>query len=429
MNEHQVFAKCAWRLIPFMALLYLVSFIDRTNAGFAALTMNKDLGFSPTVFGFGAGIFYLGFVLFQVPANLILERIGARRWVFSILAVWGLLSASNALVQTPMSFYVVRFLLGVAEAGFTPGMFLYLTYWFPRGYLARITAYFMIANPLSFVIGGPLASLILGMDGAAGLHGWQWIFLIEGIPAFLLAFVVLKFLPDGPARAAWLTGNEKETVGAHLAIEEPAGRPDLWPALRDPRVLALGIAFFAFNSSSYGVYLWLPQIVQAMGFSNTATGFVVALCFLAGIPAMILVGRSSSRRGERIWHVAIPWLLAGASLAAASLVQSNAIILAALAIGLAAQYAPFGAFFSLPSSFLRGTAAAGGIGLINTFGSFGGVLGPVLIGALMQGSGDYASSFVVIALGYAISALIVIAVGRAMAPRPVLAAAQVGGAE
>jgi MFS transporter, ACS family, tartrate transporter len=429
MSEQQVFAKCAWRLIPFMGLLYLVSFIDRTNAGFAALTMNKDLGFSPTVFGFGAGIFFIGYALFQVPANLILERIGARRWIFCILAVWGLLSASNALVQNPISFYVVRFLLGVAEAGFSPGMFLFLTYWFPRGYLARLTAYFMIANPLSFVIGGPLASLILGMDGAAGLHGWQWIFLIEGIPAFLLAFVVLKFLPDGPAHAAWLTGEEKETVTARLAIEEPAGRPDLWPALRDPRVLALGIAYFAFNASSYGVYLWLPKIVQAMGFSNTATGFIVALCFVASIPVMILCGRSSSRRGERIWHVGLPWLLAGASLAAASLVQSSTIILAALAIGLAGNYAPFGAFFSLPSSFLRGTAAAGGIGLIGTFGNFGSFLGPVLIGALVQGSGDYASGFAAVALGFVLAALIVLAVGRAMAPRPVLAAPRASTAE
>jgi len=419
-EQEQVFTKCGWRLIPFMGLLYLVSFIDRTNAGLAALTMNKDLGFSPTVFGFGAGIFFIGYALFQVPANVILERIGARRWVFCIMAVWGLLSASSALIQTPISFYVVRFLLGVAEAGFVPGMFLYLTYWFPRGYLARYTAYFMIANPLSFVIGGPLASLILGMDGVGGLHGWQWIFLIEGIPAFLLAFVVLKFLADGPARAAWLTSEEKVAVAARLTIEEPAGRPDLWPALRDPRVLALGIAYFMFNASSYGVYLWLPQIVRAMGFSNTATGFIVALCFVASTPAMILCGRSSSRRGERIWHVGLSWLLAGASLATASLVQSNAIILAAFAIGLAAQYAPFGAFFSLPSSFLRGTAAAGGIGLIGTFGNVGASLGPVLIGVLVQGSGNYRTGFAADGIGYALAALIVIGVGRALASRALI---------
>ena len=385
MSEQKIFAKCAWRLIPFMGLLYLVNFIDRTNAGFAALTMNKDLGFSPTVFGFGAGIFFIGYALFQVPANVILERLGARRWVFCILAVWGLLSASNALVQTPMSFYVVRFLLGVAEAGFYPGMILYLTYWFPRGHLARLTAIFAVAIPLSFVIGGPLASIILGMDGVAGLHGWQWLFLIEGVPAFLLSFAVLKLLPDGPKDAPWLTSGEKKTIAARLATEEPAGPSKLWQALRDPRVLALGIAYFAFGASLYGVFLWLPQIVQAMGFSNTATGFVVALCVVTSIPAMILGGRSSSISGERVWHVALPWLLAASAFAAASVVQSNLIVLAALSFGLIGMFAAYGAFWSLPPSFLRGTAAAGGIGLINAIGNFGGFLGPSLLGRAEAG--------------------------------------------
>src|SRR5579864_7136988 len=208
MSAHQIFAKCAWRLIPFAMLLYIVNLVDRTNAGFAALTMNKDLGFSPTIFGFGAGIFFIGYALFQVPANVLLEGIGARRWVFSIMAAWSLLSASTALVHNPISFYVVRFFLGVAEAGLVPGMFLYLTYWFPRSQLARYTAYFMIANPLSFVVGGPLSSLILKMDRVAGLHGWQWLFLMEGVPAFLLSFAVLKFLPDSPALAAWLMPEE-----------------------------------------------------------------------------------------------------------------------------------------------------------------------------------------------------------------------------
>ena len=419
-KQDQVFTKCAWRLIPFIGLLYLVSFIDRTNAGFAAHTMNVDLGFSPTVFGFGAGIFFMGYALFQVPANVLLEKIGARRWVFCIMAVWGLLAASNALVQTPVSYYVVRFLLGVAEAGFIPGMFLYLTYWFPRGHLARYTAYFMIANPLSFVIGGPLSSLILRMDGLDGLHGWQWLFLLEGLPAFLLSFAVLKFLPDRPANAEWLTSREQDTVAARLSTEEPSGRPDLWSALCDPRVIALGIAYSAFNAASYGIYLWVPQIVRAMGFSNSASGFIVALCFVAAIPAIILGGRSSSKRGERVWHVGLLWLLAGACLAAASVVQSNAIILAALAIGLAAQYAPFGAFFSLPSSFLRGTAAAGGIGLINAFGNVGAFLGPFLIGVLVQGSGNYRTGFAADAIGYALAALVVISVGRALALRALI---------
>ena len=347
-----------------------------------------------------------------------LDRIGARRWFFCIMSVWGLLSASNAFAQTQISFYVVRFLLGVAEAGFVPGMFLYLTYWFPRGHLARLTAYFMIAVPLSFVIGGPVSSLILGMDGLAGLHGWQWLFLMEGLPALLLAFAVLKYLPDGPARALWLTNGEKQTIAARLRADEPAGRPDLWPALRDLRVVALGIAFLAANVAAYGLLLWLPQIVKAMGFSNTGTGFVVAMCFVTAIPAMILGGRSSSRRGERIWHVALPWLLTGLCLAVASLTQSNAIVLAALVIGLAANSATYGAFHSLPSSFLRGTAVAGGIGLMGTFGNIGAILGPPLTGVLVQGSGNYSTGFAADGIGFALAALIVIGVGITLAARP-----------
>jgi ACS family tartrate transporter-like MFS transporter len=418
-EQDYVFTKCAWRLIPSMGLLYLISFIDRTNAGFAAHTMNKDLGFSPTVYGFGAGIFFIGYSLFQVPANMILERIGARRWVFCIMAAWGFLSASNAMIQTAISFYVVRFFLGVAEAGLFPGMLLYLTYWFPRGHLARFTAYFMIALPLSFVVGGPLSSLILGMDGIAGLHGWQWLFMMEGLPAFLLSFAVLRFLPDRPAHASWLTCDEKNKIAARLATEEPSGRPDLWQALLDLRLLALGIGAVASYAGAYGIYLWLPQIVQAMGFSNTATGFVVALCYLAGIPAMILVGRSSSRRGERIWHVAMPCLVAAAGLAVAGFTQSNALVLAALTLALIGNLAAFGPYFSLPPSFLRGTAAAGGIALVGTFGNVGAFLGPVLTGVLLQGSGDYRFGFVADAVEYAIAALIVIAVGRALAPRMV----------
>jgi MFS transporter, ACS family, tartrate transporter len=265
------------------------------------------------------------------------------------------------------------------------------------------------------------------MDGMAGLHGWQWLFLMEGLPALLLSFAVLKLLPDGPAHATWLTGEDKKMLAARLTTEEPVGRPDLWPALRDPRLLALGISAVAVYAANYGIYLWLPQIVQAMGFSNTATGFVVASCYVAGIPAMILVGRSSSRRGERIWHVALPNLLTTLCLAVASLAQSNAILLLALAIGVTATYAPHGPYYSLPSSFLRGTAAAGGIGLIGTFGNFGGFFGPILIGVLMQGSGDYRTGFAADALWYAIAALIVLAVGRTLAPRSTMVAAKVGG--
>jgi MFS transporter, ACS family, tartrate transporter len=416
MSESQIFAKCAWRLIPFMSLLYLVSFIDRTNAGFAALTMNKDLGFSPTVFGLGAGIFFVGYALCQVPANLILERIGARRWVFCILAVWGVLSASNALVRSPAEFYAVRFFLGVAEAGFYPGMLLYLTYWFPRQYLARFSANFMIAVPLSVVIGGPLASVILGMNGVFGVSGWQWLFLMEGLPAFLLSFAVLKLLPDGPSRAAWLSDEEKKTVASRLATEELRDRCDVWAGLRDARVLALGVASFCYQASGYGLYLWFPQIVQAMGFSSFANGFIVASCFVAGIPAMILGGRSSSMRDERIWHVALPLLLAAFAFAAAGVMHSIPVVLATLAFAWLVFYSAYGPFFSLPSTFLRGTAAAGGIGLFNTFGSLGGFFGPSLFGVLKERSGDYATALAASAVLLVLTALIVLAVGRALVP-------------
>jgi MFS transporter, ACS family, tartrate transporter len=216
MSEHKIFAKCAWRLIPLMALLYMVNFIDRLNVGFAALTMNKDLDFSPTIFGFGAGIFFLGYVLFQVPSNMILERVGARRWIFCILAIWGLISASTAFVTEPTGFYVLRFLLGVCESGFFPGMIFYLTLWFPKLYRARHMANFALAVPLSGIVGGTLSGFVLGLDGLAQLHGWQWLFLLEGLPAFFLAFVVLKFMPDGPGSAPWLSDFEKSRTAMSL---------------------------------------------------------------------------------------------------------------------------------------------------------------------------------------------------------------------
>ena len=417
-EKDRVFAKCAWRLIPFMGLLYLINFIDRTNVSFAALTMNADLGFSPTVFGFGAGIFFVGYAIFQLPANLILERLGARRWMFSILLIWGLLSAANAFVETPASFYAVRFLLGVAEAGFFPGMLLYLTYWFPRSHLSKFTANFMVAIPLSFVIGGPLASLILELDGVAGLQGWQWLFLIEGVPAALLAFAALRFLPDGPKDAAWLTREEKAAVAAGLTAEDLPGRRDLWSALVDFRVIALALANFSFQAAAYGGQLWLPQIVQAMGFSIRATGFVVGLVFIAGAGAMIICGHSSSSRRERIWHTALPWMLAALGFAAASSTQSNVIALAALTLGVTSIFAPYGAFFSLPPSFLRGTAAAGGIGLFNMFGSSGGFFGPTVVGLLAEGSGDYTGGLMAVSIGFVLAALIVLAVGRMLAVTP-----------
>jgi ACS family tartrate transporter-like MFS transporter len=398
--EDQVFAKCERRLIPFLGLLYLVSIVDRLNVGFAALTMNADLGFSPSVFGFGAGIFFVGYLLFQVPANLMLVRLGARRWVFAILIVWGAISAACAFVQGPLSFYVLRFLLGVAEAGLFPGVVLYLTYWFPQERRARAIASFMAASPLAFIVVGPLSGLLLTMDGFAGLKGWQWLFLIEGVPACALAFVLLKLVPDGPEHATWLSAAEKRVIAGRLAQEAVVDQPGFWPALRDPRLYALGIAYVAVGAGGYGMRLWLPQIVQGMGFSNLANGFVVALPYLLAVGAMIWWGHSSDRKGERIWHIVLPVLLAvvGFFMGAAS--SSDLVMFIGIMLVILGLDAVIGPFWSLPSSFLRGPAAAGGIALINTFGTgAGGFIGPYIIGYLREETGGYSASMAVLAIG------------------------------
>jgi len=426
MSDERVFAKCAWRLIPFIGLLYLLSYIDRVNVGFAALTMNRDLDFSPAVYGFGAGVFFLGYCGFHVPATVILHRVGARRTIFSILAAWGALSAGCALVQGPLSFYVLRFLLGVAEAGFVPGMLLYLTYWFPQDYQGRLTAGFMTAVPFAFVIGGPLSGLILGMDGIAGIRGWQWLFLLERLPTVFLAFAALKLLPDGPARASWLSDEEKAAIAARLVTEDNAEDHRLLPALRDPRILALGLVGFGLTCTLYGVQLWLPQMVQAMGFSNRATGFIVAVPGAAAIGAMILLGRSSDKRGDRVWHIALGMVFGAAGLIVAGFAQAYIVVLVALGFAFVGPIAAVPLLNSLPGSFLRGRAAAGGIGLYLAITNLGGFAGPYILGALKGESGNYTSGMAALALGLLLASLLVVALGRAMAPRPIAARANVG---
>jgi MFS transporter, ACS family, tartrate transporter len=411
----------ARRLLPFVMLLYVVNYIDRVNVGFAALTMNKDLGLSPAAYGFGASIFFVGYLIFQVPANLILEKIGARRWMFLILAVWGLLSASNAFMQGEYSYYTLRFLLGVSEAGFFPGMLLYMTYWFPQSWRSRFVGVFMAAIPLANIIGGPLSTSILSMDGIAGLHGWQWMFILEGLPASLLAFVALKFLSDRPANAKWLTDEEKRLVIQRLKKDEGTDHRDFWPALTDPRVIALGLVLLGNQIGLYGVQLWLPQIVKDMGFSNFATGFVVALCFIAAMIVMIYWARRSDAKGERIWHVAIPLLLGAFGLMVAAVAQSNFLVLFSLAVALVGTLAYNGPFFSLPSTFLAGTAAAGGVGFVNTIGSLGRFIGPYGVGVLKEASGTYGPAMAAMGVSMLMSALIVLAMGRKMSARKVAA--------
>ena len=416
-GAERVFLKCAWRLVPLMMLLYFVNIMDRVNVGFAALTMNRDLGFTPAVYGFGAGVFFLGYALFQVPANMILERVGARRWICLLLLLWGVISASNAAVSGATGFYTVRISLGLVEAGFYPGMILYLTYWFPKPWRGRLVAIFMTALPLANIVGGPLSSLILGLNGVLRLAGWQWLFLIEAAPAILLAFAVLKFLPDGPGKAAWLSRDEKSVIAAQLQTDDTARHVKFWPAFAEPRVYALAVVYFGYAVGNYGVGLWLPQIVQGMGVSNLATGFVVAIPYIASVFAMIFWGRSSDRSGERIWHVALPAMLMAACLLIASLVASNLMIFLALCLVLVGALALQGPFWVLPSTWLGGAAAAGGIAFINAIGTGGGgFFGPYVLGLMRQATGSFSAGMAVLAIAPALSAVVVLFLGRARLP-------------
>ncbi|MBI5113487.1 MAG: MFS transporter [Rhodovulum sp.] len=409
--------KIALRLIPFMMVLYLVAFLDRVNVSFAALTMNADLGFSPAVYGWGAGMFFLGYFVFEIPSNLILERVGARVWIARIMVTWGLVSAAMAFVQGPTSFYMLRFLLGAAEAGFLPGMILYLTYWFPPARLSRQVGLFMMAVPLASAIGAPLSSLILQADGFLGLKGWQWLVIIEGLPACGLGLAVLALLPDGPATARWLTDGERAAVAARLAAARarPAGgrvHAALGPALVDGRVWLLCATYFGVVVGLYGVGLWLPQLVRAAGFSIGAVGLLTAVPYLASAAVMLWWGRRSDRRAERVWHVAVPTLVAGAAIAAAAALSAGLASLAALGLATVGIYAILGPFWGLPPVFLTGTAAAGGIALVNAVGNLGGFLGPSIVGTAIELTGSPRAGFALVAVSLGVSAAAVLVVGR-----------------
>jgi len=410
--EDRVFARATWRLVPFMALLYVVAFLDRVNVGTASLTMNKDLGLSAEAYGFGAGIFFFGYFLFEVPSNVILEKVGARIWISRIMLTWGVVSMANAFATGPLSFFVVRFLLGVAEAGFFPGMVLYVTYWFPSAHRARLIALFMVALPLSNVIGSPLSGWILGLEGFRHLHGWQWLFLIEGAPSVVLGLVVLWWLPNGPGDAKWLDEDERAQIAAELAAEPPHVHTSLWPMFGDPRVWLLAVPDFGIVLGLYGVNLWMPQIVREMGYSILATGFIVALPYVAAMLAMVLWAMSSDARHERIWHVAAASLVAAAGLIGAALFQSQLAVLLSFGVAVCGIYAALAVFWTLPPSFLGGTAAAGGIALINSISNLGGFWGPAIMGWLKQHTGSYAAGLGVLAAGMIAAAVLVVLVGR-----------------
>lgn len=333
------------------------------------------------------------------------------------MLTWGIVSMATAFVRTPMEFYTARFLLGLAEAGFFPGMVLYLTYWFPTPLRARFIALFLAGVPLASVIGSPISGYLLGFENIAGLHGWQWLFLIEGAPSCLLAFVILFVLPDRPAKASWLSADEKREIETRLAAEPKRDHEALIPMLADPRVWLLALPDFGIVISLYGLGLWLPQIVKAMGYTNLETGFIVAAPYLASVIGMVAVGISSDRTGERIWHVAIPALVAAAGMAAAAMLGQSVGALLAITVAMVGVYAALSVFWTLPPSFLGGTAAAGGIALINSLSNLGGYFGPTLMGWLKQTTGTYSAGMLVLAGGLVAAAGLVTIIGaRALAP-------------
>jgi ACS family tartrate transporter-like MFS transporter len=395
-------AKVSRRLLPFLLLLYVVAWIDRVNISFASLQMNADLGFGDKVYSLGASVFFIGYALFEIPSNLLLARVGARLWIARIMLTWGVLSIAMIYVSGATSFYTLRFLLGVAEAGFLPGIIYYLGTWFPAKERARALSWFMLAIPLSTVIGGPIAGLILTLDGAYGLHGWQWLFLLEGIPAVALGFVVLGFLTDSPSEAGWLTPEERAWLAGRMERERQAAHErhgvGMLAALKHPTVWLLALVLFGCQTGSYGLTFWIPQMVRSLsGLGDLAVSVISALPYAAASIGMVLIGASSDRHKERFLHIAVPSVIAAVALIACAYLSSPLPALIALTVAAVGDLGTRGPFWALPTRFLTGAAAAGGIGLINMMASLGGVAGPLAVGLIHNTTGSYAGGLMFLA--------------------------------
>jgi MFS family permease len=406
MNSQQqaVLTKVALRFVPLLTLAYVVNYLDRTNIGVAALTMNRDLGFSQTEFGLGAGILFVGYTVFEVPSNLALYRIGARLWIARIMITWGLVSVATAWVFDANSYYVARFALGIAEAGFFPGVAYYFAAWFPTQYRARMLAWFLVAVPLSSVIGGPISGLLLEMNGAFGLLGWQWLFIVEGLPAVLLGLVVLRVLSDRPETAAWLSPEEQRVLTAMLA-EEKRERPkaSLAAALADIRVITLAAIQFGFTLGSYGIGIFLPQIIKGFGLSNLAASVLSAVPYIFASAAMLWWAWRVDRTGKKIGNLALACAVGTAGLLASVATGNLMVAVAALTVALIGITSARAIFWPIPTRFLSGVGAAAGLAFINSIGTAGGFAGPYLMGWLRDYTGSFEAGLIVMA-GFLVAA-------------------------
>jgi MFS transporter, ACS family, tartrate transporter len=380
--QRRTILKISWRLLPLIVASYLVAYIDRTNVAFAALTMNKDLGISSYVYGWGAGIFFLGYAIFEVPSNMVLAKVGARRWIARIMITWGIISALMAFATGPASFLTLRFLLGVAEAGFFPGIIYYLTTWYPARFRARVISALFLAVPISNAIASAVSGAILEMDGVLGFHGWQWVFMLEASPAIVLAFVVWKQMTDRPSEASWLSEEERRQV-------ERAGHVGLLKSLTDPRVIALSLIYMSSVTASYGIVFFLPQIVKGFGLSNVMTGAVTAIPYTIGVLGLLAWGWSSDRRHERRWHLIVAAIVAGIGLCGAAWFGASYWAIAAMSVATIGLYGSRPCFWPMPSMFLSGAAAAAGIALINSIGNLGGYVGPFIVGWIKQSTQSF----------------------------------------
>ncbi len=409
-------AKVMRRIIPFLILCYFVSYLDRINVGMASISMNKSIGLSPIAYGAGASIYFLGYFLFEVPSNLMMQKLGARVWIARIMISWGLVSGATAFIVGAHSFLVVRFLLGAAEAGFFPGLVLYLSWWFPAGYRARITGMFMAAMPIAGIIGAPLSGLLLGLNGGLGLHGWQWLFIIEAAPAILLGFVVLRYLTDRPKDAAWLRPQEREWLGARMEDERRAGEKkdflSIGRAFAKPQIWALSVICFGANIANYGLTLWLPQIVKAFGVSNLETGFITAIPSIFASASMILWTRRADRTGERVGHIAVAAFCAAAGLAVCVVLHNPIMTMVALCFASVGIYALIATFWGWAPTQLAGPGAAPGLAIINSVGALSGYVGPLIVGWIKQSTGDFSLGLLALAMGPLLSACVTLAVFR-----------------
>jgi ACS family tartrate transporter-like MFS transporter len=402
--------KVYLRLLPFVFACYFLCYLDRINVGFAALTMNKDLGLDPAIFGMAAGAFFWGYFLFEVPSNLILEKVGARIWIARIMVTWGILSGATAFCTGPWSFMSVRFLLGLAEAGLYPGMVLFFTYWFPDRHRARIIAGFTLALPVAVALGAPISTGLLELNGLFGLAGWKWLYLVEAVPTVVLGVAVLFYLTDRPAAAHWLAAEERTWLSSTIEHEnrqiEAHGVVSVLRSFWDPRVLLLTLNYLGIVTASLGMLIFLPQIVKSLGFTNMQVGWVTMIPYLCGAAAMVFVGWLSDRIGERRWTLFVTCALSCVGLVICGLFVNSYWAVVGMSIAAIGLYGTKGPFWSMPSMFLTGSAAAASIAWINSVGNLGGFFGPSMVGWAKQITGSYAGGLYALAAFALMSAIV-----------------------